>query len=557
MRILIIEDSALFAEILETFLVSKECKTVVSSNLQAAKRQLKLSSFEFILLDNQLPDGNGIDILPFIKSLSCQVPVMMITAEDNQTLMSVAFEKGVDDFLVKPISVELLWQKIQRCRSLYDQSVVVHLQTQELENLLNQRKQEEDLARDVYEYTTASLANNTQFVDTYIQSSSSFNGDAFICNTAPNGNLFVILADATGHGLAAAISILPLASTIKAMIRKDLSLVYIIHEINKKLNIELPDNRFVAIIGIEINFNKRELQLFNGGMPDIILFRTNHSLERYSSTSMALGILEPADFNPKIEFLSIEAISNVFFFSDGLIEQQNLVGKVFGMHRLLNILERYDYEESLIDCVVSEFNIFNEMTELLDDVSICDLQIHSLINSRVHNKPKLIATNQGKMTVTLEIEGGLIANTDVVGCLDGIMRNADVVGDLRQKAFTVFAELINNGIEHGILNLDSKLKNDFSGFSEYLRLKEARLIEVGSDDKINIKFTFFPNTAQIDFEIVDSGQGFDMNRDENRDENISLDELSGRGINLVKKLCKTVYIVAPGNKIVVNLESDH
>jgi hypothetical protein len=157
------------------------------------------------------------------------------------------------------------------------------------------------------------------------------------------------------------------------------------------------------------------------------------------------------------------------------------------------------------------------------------------------------------MTVTLEIEGGLIANTDVVGCLDGIMRNADVVGDLRQKAFTVFAELINNGIEHGILNLDSKLKNDFSGFSEYLRLKEARLIEVGSDDKINIKFTFFPNTAQIDFEIVDSGQGFDMNRDEN----ISLDELSGRGISLVKKLCKTVYIVAPGNKVVVNLESDH
>ncbi|MFT7186547.1 MAG: DNA-binding response OmpR family regulator [Pseudohongiellaceae bacterium] len=552
MRILIIEDSALFAEILETFLVSKQCETKVSSNLQAAKDQLMSSSFEFILLDNQLPDGNGIDILPFIKSLSCKVPVMMITAEDNQALMSVAFEKGVDDFLVKPISVELLWQKIQRCRNLYDQSAVVSLQTQELENLLNQRKQEENLARYVYEYTTASLATNTQYVDTYIQSLSSFNGDAFICNTAPNGNLFVILADATGHGLAAAIIILPLASTIKAMIKKNLSLASIIHEANKKLNIELPDNKFVAIIGIEINFNKRELQLFNGGMPDVILLKTDHSLARYSSTSMALGILEPAIFDPKIMVVDMGTISNLFFFSDGLIEQHPPQGKAFGMHHLIEILERYDFKESLVSYVVNEFTVFNDMAELLDDLSICDLQIQSLIDSHVYNKPKFIEANHGRITLTLEIEGGLIASTDVVGYLDGMMRSVDIVGDLRQRAFTVFAELINNGIDHGILNLDSKLKNDFSGFSEYLRLKEARLIEVGSDDKISMKFTFCPNTAQIDFEIIDSGQGFDMNKDKN----ISLDGLSGRGLDLVKNLCETVDIVAPGNKIIVNLKSD-
>jgi response regulator of citrate/malate metabolism len=552
MRILIIEDSALFAEILETFLISKQCETTVSSSLEAAKEQLMISSFEFILLDNHLPDGNGIDIIPFIKSLSCKVPVMMVTAEDNQGLMSGAFEKGVDDFLVKPISVDLLWQKIQRCRRLYDQSEVVNLQTQELESLLNQRKQEENLARYVYEYTTASLAHHTQYVDTYIQSSSSFNGDAFICNTAPNGNLFVILADATGHGLAAAISILPLASTIKAMIKKGFSLVHIIHEANKKLNVQLPDNRFVAIIGIEINFNKRELQLFNGGMPDVILLKTDNSLERYSSTSMALGILEPEVFDPKIVIISVEAISNLFFFSDGLIEQRNVAGKSFGMHRLLETLQHYDRKESLVSCVVSEFTVFNEMAELLDDLSICDLQIKSLIDSHVYNKPKLIAGNSGKIAVTLEIEGALLASTDVVGYLDGIMRGIDIVGDLRERAFTVFAELINNGIDHGILGLDSTLKNDFSGFFEYLRLKKARLREVGSDDKLSMKFAFCPNTAEIDFEIIDSGQGFDMTAEKN----ICIDDLSGRGIDLVKKLCRTVDIVAPGNKIIVNLKSD-
>jgi DNA-binding response OmpR family regulator len=551
MRVLIIEDNLLFAEILETFLVSKQCETKVSSHLRAAKEQLVTTSFEFILLDNHLPDGDGVDILPFIKSLPRKVPVMMITAEDDQNLMSEAFKQGVDDFLVKPINVDLLWRKIQLCRSLYDQTEVVNLQTHKLEALLNQRKQEENLARYMYEHIAASLSTNTQYVDTYIQPSSSFNGDAFICNNAPNGNLFVILADATGHGLAAAISIMPLTTTIEAMVKKGLSLLHIIHELNKKLHIELPDNKFVALIGIEINFNKQELQIFNGGMPDIVLLKIDHSLERYSSTSMALGILDPEVFDPKIVAVSMAAISNLFFFSDGLIEQQNSVGQPFGMYRLLEILQHYDYKESLVSYVVKEFTVFNEMNELLDDLSICDLQIQSLIDSHLYKPQKLITADGGKITVTIEIEGELIASTDVVGYLDGIMQSADIVGDLRQRAFTVFAELINNGIDHGILNLDSTLKNDFSGFSEYHRLKKERLIDVGSDDKLNMKFTFSRNTGEIKFEIIDSGRGFDVKKDKS----ICTEWLSGRGLDLINKLCKTVDIVEPGNKIIVNLKS--
>jgi response regulator of citrate/malate metabolism len=550
MRILIIEDDAMFAVILENFLVNKQCETTVSNQLQSAKTQLTASSFDFILLDNHLPDGEGIDILPFIKSLSCKVPVMMITAADDQVLMSKAFEKGVDDFLTKPVSVDLLWQKIQRCRSLYDKEAVVNEQTQKLEKLLNQREQEEDLARYVYEDISASLAPKTQYVDTYIQASSSFNGDIFICKTAPNGNIFVILADATGHGLPAAISILPLASTMKAMITKGLSLAHLIHEANKKLNIELPDNKFVALIGIEINFNKQELQLFNGGMPDVVSLKKDKSLEQYSSTSMALGILESEGFDPKIVTLDIGSIRNLFFFSDGLIEQTDSTGKPFGMHRLLKVLNGYDYKEPLVNRVINEFTVFNNMDALLDDLSMCDLQLQSLMDSHVYQKQTVIAANQGKITVTLDIEGGLMASTDIIGCLDSIMRSTDMVGDLRQKALTVFAELINNGVEHGILNLDSKLKNDMSGFADYLRLKEDRLVNVGADDKLSVKYSFSPSTAEIGFEIIDSGQGYDINKDKN----VAVDALSGRGIDLIKKLCNTVDIITPGNKTIVSLK---
>lgn len=553
MRILIVEDDPLFAEILETFLEHKQCKTIVADHLQAAKDILLVSTFDLILLDNHLPDGDGINFVPFIKNLPYKAPVMMVTAEDNQIVMSEAFDKGADDFLIKPISVDLLWHKILRCREAYDKEAEIDQKTARLERLLNQQEQEEQLARYVYEHVSSTLLTEDECVDAYIQSSSSFNGDVFICDTAPNGNRFVILADATGHGLAAAISILPLVATLRAMIRKGLSLAHMVYEANKKLNIELPDDKFVALIGIEINFNTQQLQLFNGGMPDVISLRSDRSIERFRSTAMSLGILDPEDFEPAIVTLDTGPIRNLFMFSDGLIEQPNPLGEAFGMHRLMDIFERYDYKEPLVSRIVNEFTVFNEMGELLDDLSMCDLQVDTLMDRHLYEKKKNQAINQGKITATIEIEGGLIASTDIVGCLDSIMRSADMVGDLRQRAFTVFAELISNGLDHGILDLDSELKNDFSGFAEYLQLKEDRLGSIGANEKLSMKFAYCPASSEINFEIQDSGKGFDINKEKEVDD----DALSGRGMDLIRKLCKSVDVVPPGNKTLVNLKRDY
>jgi hypothetical protein len=128
-----------------------------------------------------------------------------------------------------------------------------------------------------------------------------------------------------------------------------------------------------------------------------------------------------------------------------------------------------------------------------------------------------------------------------------------MVGDLRQRAFTVFAELISNGLDHGILDLDSDLKNDFAGFAEYLQLKEERLENVPENANLGMKFVFTPSTNEIEFEITDSGKGYDMNKVDD----INDEKLSGRGIELINKLCTNVEVIAPGNKTKVNLKRDY
>lgn len=553
MRVLIIEDDALFAEILQSFLEEKQCNTIIADTIASARQLLRASSFQFILLDNHLPDGDGISFIDVIKEeLAIGTPVVMITAEDNQITMSEAFERGADDFLMKPLSLDLLWQKVQRVSALYKKESMLAEQTSRLRALLDQNEQEERLARYVYEHMASTLIQDTRGIDPYLQSSSSFNGDVLISETSPNGNRVIFLADATGHGLAAAISILPLVTTIKAMIRKGLALAHIVHETNSKLCKELPDDKFVALIGLEISFNLKQFSIFNGGMPDLIALRHDGEIESFSAKSMALGILESDEFEPIIATREIHPYKNLFFFSDGLIEQRNSEGEEYGMTRLLSVLSRYKNRDSLVSLVVNYFTIFNKMRELEDDLSLCDVQLDTLVDNYLHSEKPDELGKSGKVNASVTLSGSLIATTDIVGCFDGLMRCVDIIGDLRQRAFTVFAELISNALDHGVLELDSSLKDDYAGFAEYLALKDERLTSVDDNDEIVITFIYDPSKNEVTFGIKDSGAGYDMESTSEMQDG----SLSGRGLSLIKKLCKTVEVSPPGNQTTVQIKRE-
>lgn len=553
MRVLVVEDDSLFAEIIDTFLSSNQCETDIADSLALAKSKIDKSDYDFILLDNNLPDGDGISAITYFKE-HCQsvTPIMMITADENQNVMAEAFKNGIDDFLVKPLSLDLLWQKLLRVHGNFQKAKTLAEQTKRLETMVDQQKQEEALARYMYEHLSANLQQESEYVTTYLQASSAFNGDFFICDTAPNGNRLIFLADATGHGLSAAISIIPLINTVRAMLRKGMPLAHIIHEANKKMCSELPDDKFVAVIGLEINPHDQSISIFNGGMPDIIAIHNNKSLTHYSSTSMSLGIMEPEDFDHGIITISAESIHNLFFFSDGLIEQENAKDEPFGMARLLDILNHWDGDEHLVSRVVNYFTVFNELLELQDDLSLCDVQLSKLLANPEPCEKQLAANKTGNIIASLTLQGSVIAATDIIGVFDALMRSADMVGDLRQRAFTVFAELISNALDHGILDLDSELKNDIAGFADYIELKEKRLANIQDTDTLEMTMSYQPEIEELSFSIKDSGKGYDITKISNKD-GLSL---SGRGMPLIKKLCKQVEVSASGNFTSVTLKRE-
>jgi two-component system phosphate regulon response regulator PhoB len=114
-KILIIEDEPDIRKTLE-YNVSREGYEVVSaSSLSEARQNLESSSFSLLLLDLMLPDGSGLDLFRELKQdkSKSSMPVIILTAKDDEVDKVVGFELGADDYVTKPFSVRELILRVK------------------------------------------------------------------------------------------------------------------------------------------------------------------------------------------------------------------------------------------------------------------------------------------------------------------------------------------------------------------------------------------------------------------------------------------------------------
>ncbi|MFG6395639.1 MAG: response regulator transcription factor [Lachnospiraceae bacterium] len=109
-RILIVEDDVIICGGVKIFLENKGYKTDCAYSLAEAEEALS-SSYSLVILDINLPDGNGLDLCSRIYK-ECRVPVIFLSADDTDEDMVKGFKAGCDDYIAKPFSTELLNQRI-------------------------------------------------------------------------------------------------------------------------------------------------------------------------------------------------------------------------------------------------------------------------------------------------------------------------------------------------------------------------------------------------------------------------------------------------------------
>lgn len=113
MRILIVEDDLSLAHILATALTEQRYVVDTVGDGEAAWQQVKVVTYDLIVMDMVLPKLDGISLCKLIRSQGYGIPVLMLTALDNTTDKVTGLDAGADDYVVKPVDLQELFARIR------------------------------------------------------------------------------------------------------------------------------------------------------------------------------------------------------------------------------------------------------------------------------------------------------------------------------------------------------------------------------------------------------------------------------------------------------------
>ena len=113
MRLLVIEDEVDIANFLKKGLEAEHFSVDVAGSAIKANKQARTIDYDVIIIDIQLPDGDGIEICKKIRAAKKPASILMLTVRDEVETKVKAFDNGADDYLTKPFSMEELIARIR------------------------------------------------------------------------------------------------------------------------------------------------------------------------------------------------------------------------------------------------------------------------------------------------------------------------------------------------------------------------------------------------------------------------------------------------------------
>ena len=118
-KILVTEDDAFLRDGLCEMLKKEGYNVVTAGTIDDAKECFLKEHFNLVILDVMLPDGNGFDMCAFIRSKNENVPILFLTACDDEVQVVRGLDAGADDYVTKPFK---LLELLSRIRALLRRS---------------------------------------------------------------------------------------------------------------------------------------------------------------------------------------------------------------------------------------------------------------------------------------------------------------------------------------------------------------------------------------------------------------------------------------------------
>ena len=445
---------------------------------------------------------------------------------------------------------------IRRASSNLDR--VVQLQQQFLEKILVLEEYHDriDEEQRIGSYIMGHITNVHGTLDPLIRHlirpAEHLSGDMLLAARTPDDALHILLADAVGHGLVAAVNVLPLSQTFYAMTEKGFRIAQIAAELNLKINRFMPVDRFVAATLISVNMRNRVIEVWNGGNPAPLLVNKNGEiLHEWESTNLPLGILPGESFSGKPGAFQYEENCRLCLFSDGLPEAESPLGVPFGKERIRRLLQdsepkgRFENLVSLLDSHLAG-------RPAHDDISLAMVEIPTYLRAEpvAHAPIQVMPAGGGNWKIEISLGAAELKYLNIVPMLTGIIEKIHIASEFAAPLFMILSELFNNALDHGILRLDSGIKHGADGFDKFLQLRDERLLALDNGKiDLEVEKVVIEGKYGVKIRVADSGKGFDYAAILADAENAVKRGQHGRGIALVESMAYKLEFAGNGSEV--------
>ncbi len=113
-RIIVVDDDVIMLQAIKNRLAKDGYKVFATTDAQDALDTLQDEDFDLIISDIMMPYVSGIELLSAIKQANKKIPIIIISALDQQEVILTAFEEGAEDFVKKPINLDELLLRVSK-----------------------------------------------------------------------------------------------------------------------------------------------------------------------------------------------------------------------------------------------------------------------------------------------------------------------------------------------------------------------------------------------------------------------------------------------------------
>jgi len=549
-NVLVVDDDLTNRLVLCALLKDSGFSTLEAANGEEAVQAVEDNHIDIILMDVMMPGMDGYDATKIIKNRQTRfIPVIFLTAMTDEQSLVRCIDSGGDDFLTKPYSHVLLNSKINSMLRIAELYQNIEEKNKQISEKNFQMQQEMNITSKLFEKLSKNdMRGDKTGLKYSMTPMSMFNGDLILTEKNQTSGLDILVGDFTGHGLSAAIGAIPVSDIFHSMTKKCFSYNDLLKEANTKLMDLLPTQMFMACVFLNVDRINNIISIINLGLPDVYLYRNNKIFRTFKSKNIPLGITNILSSQLEVEMETLEFGDRLYVATDGIMEAYSVSGEMFGLDRLLKIMQENTQSEKLFDTILSEVCSFSKGAEQGDDITL--LELCHLQNVEYEHENQFLnehrEANNWSMELSMDIKS--LRQFDVLPYLMQAINNLQPLESGRTSVHTVLTELFSNALDHGILKLDSSLKSTPQGYMDFYQEKHNRL-ESFEDGNIQVtlrhELSDSGEGGRLSLFMSDSGEGFNHKAADLTNKNA----YSGRGIKLISSLCTEIKILGKGNSV--------